>query len=693
MTENTTDIKLVLSEQRVRDINAALQKRSKILGRVRSYESSTSPGRNGRNANFVASPYQLEEISRAMDVEPYIGQSIRKHRIYVLKEGYSLEGTDEEAVAYVRQRLLEIAMVTGIPTFHWLRELVTNVIVYHNGYLILRRDRERSSGKPIKIYNKQLAPIAGIFIGDPLSLGVEIDKYSTPIRWKQNVNSSDGTNPDLVIDPEDVIHIPLDRKTGMFFGTPYLVSVLDDIRALRKLEELVLVIAEKEAYPLYHYKVGTETKPATIYDDGTDEISLVLSQLSGTPTNGYVVTSERHEINLISRDKSAFDLTPLLDYFEKRVLGGLSLSDVDLGRGDSSSRSTATTISKNLEDSSKDYQQIVSAHLTQFLVIPLLLEGGFDITPENMVEFKFPLANTEEVRAQQNHGLTLFNNNAISRSEYRAKYLNNNKDIDEEDTLMHKQMQADITVAKNTPRPASASSKKGTSSAKNTASNKARPTNQHGSVNKSRFKKRDNVIACASLLDSLKNSIITLTEPTEDKLNQLILDFCNKATEASKETISDFITAGFLSAEEQYFDMFDSSEDEFEEIGSRAINRFMLNFVSKSFSKVLSPYKSLFVTHLTPDEDGNTSSYQMIKSFEAIGKAISDLCEDQVETAKRFGFSKFAKRAGYQNIDLMDINEECVEQINISEIIYKDLIPSEKNRDCILSLPIDKIND
>lgn len=255
--------------------------------------------------------------------------------------------------------------------------------------------------------------------------------------------------------------------------------------------------------------------------------------------------------------------------------------------------------------------------------------------------------------------------------------------------LMHKQMQSDITLAKSTPRPASASSKKGTS-ASNTAKNKARPANQYGNVSKSRFKKRDSTIACLSLVDDLKNKILVLSSIDSNKLDEEIINFCNKSTEIVKDNIIEFIHSGFHSAEEQYYDIYDGDDKNIDEIGSRAINRFMDNFVAKSFGKVLNPYKSLFLTHLTPDEDGNISSYQMIKSFEVISKAIEILCEDQIKTAHRFGFCKFAKRAGYQNIDLLNSNEEYVEQINISEIIYKDLIPSDTNKDCTLSLPIEK---
>lgn len=698
----TTDIKLALSSETIKNIQTALERRSKILGRVRSYESSTTPTRLSRNSNFVKSPYELGEIARAMDVEPYIMQSVKKHRIHILKEGYEIYGTDEETVKYINNRLFEIAMVSGIPTLQWVREFITNIIQYHNGILIYRRDSSRSSGKSIRMYGKVIQPIAGIYVGDPISMGVEIDKYGTPVRWKQRIDTVGDISGELkenIFEPEDVLHLPIDRKTGMTFGTPYLVSVLDDIRALRKLEELVLVIAEKEAFPLYHYKVGTETHPAMVYDDGNTEVDMVLAQLGGTPTNGYIATSERHSIELISRDKSAMDITPLLEYFESRVLGGLSLSDVDLGRGGTANRGTATSMSKNLEDSAKDYQSIISAHLTQFLILPLLLEGGYDVTLDNMVYFKFPMIDREEERAHQNHGLQLYLGNALSLDEFRKSYLNREGEMDEMNTVLQKQLTADITLAKATPKPATSTKGKSSStrSVAKTAANRSRPANQYGSTVKSRTKKKNDYKDSVLLnLTSIKNDI--LSDKLEGKdldsgLVSLFMAFTNKATTDSRDVITEAIEAGFHAAEDQFIEQNgDSSCEDKEELGNRAIGKFFSNFISKSFWKILNPYKDRIIGYIKPDQDGNSQSFYVIKVFEAISKDMTSLIADQVETAKRFGFAKFAKRVGYNKIDFVDANEELVEQINISEMIYKDLMPTETNQDCFLRLPLENTN-
>ncbi len=83
------DIKLALSQATLNNIQKALEKRTKILGRAKGYESRGSSDRYGsRGSKFVAPVYDLAEIARAADVEPYVMNYIRKHRTHILKEGF-----------------------------------------------------------------------------------------------------------------------------------------------------------------------------------------------------------------------------------------------------------------------------------------------------------------------------------------------------------------------------------------------------------------------------------------------------------------------------------------------------------------------------------------------------------------------------------------------------------------------------
>lgn len=689
------DIKLTISGSRSQEIQRALEVRSRMLGRVRGYEfKGATELRQINRSKFTPPIYDLSEIARAADVEPYINQSVRKHREQILKEGFQISGPDEDMVSYVKRRLFEICLLTGVTTEQWLREVVNNFILYHNAFLIFRRDRMRSSGKAIKMYGKELEPIAGIFVGDPTTMEVAVDKWGTPKKWRQNIEGAEESDvtAEKTYPVEDVVHIQMDRKTGFTFGTPYLLAVLDDIRALRKLEEVAIIVASKEAFPLYHYKVGTETKPAIYHEGGGNEVDDVHSKVAELPAQGYIVTSERHEVKLVSREGAALDISPYLDYFESRVIAGLRLSPLDLGRGGSLSRGTATNLNKGLQDSAKDYQQVISDSITHFVILPILLEGGYDVQEDNMVRFTFPTIDREEERASQNHGMQLYMGNAISSSEFRKHYLNRQPmgPEDENDSFFRKQTeyQKEIIRTQGAARASASSGADLGGSVKSTISNKGQPRNQFGvKPAKSRHKANDYELAALSNFKSVKSYIVEAinTEFDSIDLEEVIRSFVKTTTEQSREIVDQAIEEGYSKAKKEYTALHPDEDEDFEEIGGRAIDRFYMNFITKSYWKTITPYKDQIIEAFKKDVAKNIDARLVLAAVDALESSIKILIRDQLITAERFGFIKYAKKVGSKTIDLVDPNTEDRHQLDISELIYKNFIPTEQNIDHFLS--------
>lgn len=695
------DIKLVISGFRGQEIQRALEKRTKILGRVRGYEFKGAGDLRQSRSRFVPPIYDLAEIARAADAEAYINQSIRKHREQILKEGYQISGSDEEMVSYIKKRLFEIMAVTGITTEQWLRETVTNLITYHNAFLVFRRDPKRSSGKGITMFGKELDPIAGIFVGDPTTMQVAVDKWGTPKRWRQYVEGFDET--DITVDksypPEDVVHISMDRRTGFTFGTPYLLPVLDDIRALRKLEEVAIIVASKEAFPLYHYKVGTEKKPAIQYDGGGDEVAAVHAEIQALPVQGYIVTSERHEVNLVSKQGAALDLAPFLEYFEARVIAGLRLSPLDLGRGGGFSRGTATNLNKGLQDSAKDYQMVISDHLTNFVVFQLLLEGGFDVTEENMVKITFPTIDREEERAQQNHGMQLYMGDTITEDEFRKSYLNKQplQEGERVNSSLRKQTEAqkEIVRTQGAARAAAGGgSDLGITSVKNTITNKGQPTNQSGTKPaKSRFKANDYYEKVKEKYSVTKSLILTSLDSDisegilEDGVEDYLREFVKASVDLSRPYIEEKITDGLQKAKKEYSLLYPDEDVDFDEVGNRAIDRFFTNFVTKSFWKVITPFRDQIFDLLVKDEDGNINAAQIMLALNALGDSINLLITDQLITAHRFGFIKLAKKVGSKSVDLVNPDTQERFPLDVGELVYKNFIPTLEDANFFLSFP------
>lgn len=697
------DLNLAIGEAAIRNIRQAIATRAKMLGRVRSYEFR-GINNNYDRSNFTPPIYDLAEISRVQDIEPYIAQSIRKHREQVLKEGYSVTGPDQDMVDYVNQRLFEIGLVTGISTERLIRELTTNVITFHNGFLVIRRDPERSTGTRIKYFGRELEPIAGIFVGDPTTMEVKVDKYGTIRKWNQKITSDAGDSYERQFDPADVIHVAIDKKPGYTFGTPYILPVLDDVRALRKLEELAITVISKEAFPLMHYKVGSPERPAMVYEDGGNEVDEVLGQVSSLPAHGFVVTSERHEIELISKSGAIIDMQPYIEHFESRVLAGLRLSPIDLGRGNTSNKGTATTITQNLENSSKDYQKAIAETLTQELIIPLLLEGGYDITPDNICKFTFETINKEDERAHQNHGLQLYMGNTISTNEYRRQYLKKPPMTEEEktDRSLDHMTEAQIKIVKSKPAPASGGGSSDISTGvKAQVGNRAKPANQYGAKPKTRVTANDSLgdyrEKTNQLINNLKAEFLSHDqidpETTQTYVDEKLHSFVNSMVELSNEAIVDSINRGLESAQRDFEQ--DNPEIDYlkQEIGRRSLDRFFFNFVHKSVWKVLNDYKENLYKSFDKDVDGHTFQPTSIQVIEKMRQDLLTLIDTQAITSDRFGYIKFAKRMGYTNLDLIDINTGDSNILDISDIIYKKFIPSNPKDIAVLKFPKKKDND
>jgi len=494
VVEHLEDITSAISQkERTTATTIVVRKRRPQAGTL---QYGVQSGLTSRSNVYRGPFHDYAEIARAVDTESFLARSIQKHREYILKESFELIGTSPETVKYIRSRLFHIELATGLTTREWLREVVTNLVTYSTSFVVLKRDNDRSEGSPIRLHRKRLDPIAGIFPMDTVSVKVKQNQNGKPIEWKQELEGKTRK-----FNADDVINITIDKKSGFVFGTPYSVTVLDDIRALRRLEELIEMVAHKHLFPLFHVKVGTDANPAQDIEtpEGalSSEVELARVQIQDMPVDGGLVTSERFALELIGSNDKVLDLIPYIEHFKARVMMGLRLSPLDLGAADTGNKATAAVVNRNLVDAVKDFQSVVADALTSKLFDILLLEGGFDLTEETRVKFRFPSADREEERTHQQHGLTLYQSNSLTTEEYRTEYLRKNTLTDEQMTdtwhelyekpIEEMKMEVQIQAAKMQAqaRPTSSSSSSSSSSSKKkdgsqVKSNtiKARPRNQ-----------------------------------------------------------------------------------------------------------------------------------------------------------------------------------------------------------------------
>jgi hypothetical protein len=463
-----------------------------LPGRKNAPSRSMPDDRDSRGAE-IGSPYDLAECIKLQDIESYFSTSVDRHVELIMKDGFYFEGKNPETIAYVQKRIEEIGMISGQAFEETVREYIRNVVVTANGYLTLKRDASRSSGRRIRLWGRDLDPVSAIYVPDPSSITCRQNKTGHVYQWIQSVEGEK-----KYWNHQDVIHVPVRKKSSFVFGTPYVIPVLEDIKALRKLEMLTEHVAHKFAFPLMHWKVGTEERPAEMVVDADTGIPLpevvVAENIAKMMAQeGFACTSERHEIKFLGVEGQTLDLEPYVKHYEMRVLGGLRLSEIDLGRGDTANRGTAKVISQILADACREIQETVRTAINTKLLNILVLEGGFDLVPENRVFLNFPPIDKEEERAQETHGLLLYQSGGITLAEFRQEYLGRNPMSDEEvgDTFLENWL---IPLAEATAE-AKAAAKPATGSTKASAvTSVAMPTNQYGTGVKPKLPANDQIL-------------------------------------------------------------------------------------------------------------------------------------------------------------------------------------------------------
>jgi len=373
---------------------------------------------DGRGA-FIPSEYDLTEIGRIEDTDSYVRQAFDKKTALMFKEGWDLVGKNLQTTKYINARFAQIARATNNSTDSLLRSIGSGLVRRSNAFLVKVRKLESSGGKVRQTpgNNKKLQPIAGYFVlpAETMECKFEGNKI---VMWRQKM--PDGQYVEH--SPENIVHIFYDRKEGFVFGTPTLVPVIDDIRALRKIEENIELLVYQHLFPMFQYKVGTKEHPCGTTEDGLKEIEVVKREIQFMPSEGGIVTPERHEIIAIGAEGRALRAEGYLEHFKKRVFSGLGVSAVDMGEGETANRATADNMSRNMVDSVKDLQQVMEALVTDIIINELLLESTFGddvLDEENRVSLRFKEIDLEAQIKVANHYTDLFTKNVITFDEAR----------------------------------------------------------------------------------------------------------------------------------------------------------------------------------------------------------------------------------------------------------------------------------
>jgi hypothetical protein len=395
-----------------------------------------------KRSNYEESPYDFDRIIKAVDTDSYVRQGLNKYRELMWKEGWEINGENPKAVSYLYQRLDFMELSMQQPFSDFLTEVGDQLFRFHNAFVV------RSRGDLAPFYPGRLRtfddklPLIGFELLPTETVEILRDKRNRPLRYRQRVEGSFMPMGRGERAPswkaEDVIHLSMDKKPGRCFGTPFLVTALDDVIALRQMEEDIQNLVHQELFPLYKYKVGTELHPAE-----PDEIEAAAAEIANLRTEGALVLPDRHDVEVIGSEGNALDADSYLQHFKERVCVGLGVAPHHLGMTmNGGNRSVTDRLDVALYDRIKIYQRYVAQMVRLNIFSELLFEGGFDpmTTPSangisDRCVMKFREIDVDTQVKRETHEMQKFANNIKTLPETRLA-LGEDPEVDEEDLLM-----------------------------------------------------------------------------------------------------------------------------------------------------------------------------------------------------------------------------------------------------------------
>ena len=618
----------------------------------------------GLRSQFSPPEYNLMEIGTIEDVESYVRQSFQKKTALMFKEGEKLTGKDKRTIDYLKKRIRQIEYASGIPWRTLLRETGYALVSRSNYFWVKARNQDASGGRSIG----GVPPVAAYFGMGGENVEIKKDKTGKVIKYRQVM--ADGRKREFL--PRDVVHFYAYKKPGFNFGTPQLVPVKEDIKILRRIEENIELLIYQTLFPIFQYKVGTESRPATDIRlaDGTtmSEVDYVRNQIETMPTEGGIVVPERHDLKFIGAEGKALKAREYLDYFKQRVLSGLGISGVDIGEGGTANRATSDTMSKSMVDSVKDYQDIIEEVINSQVIPELLIESTFNfdvIDPMHSVSFKFKEIDIEEQMKKNTNMQVLYNGNVIDINEARDEvglepiaaaqesqmFVERVKIKEINAQLGGQLMLAEYNAQNKTPASSA-------SPATKQAANQNQPTNQHGTKTGPQKSRLD---AYAIRDSKLAMTTVDLRRDITNHVNNQIIDrhWINTLIGIAKKDSTSKYTASITNSFKKGFrdskatESIDNFTYEAEEVMSVA-----QGFIDKYFKNFGGRVHNVIDKMVETGEPRKSISNAITESIDKIKSRADSIERTESIRAYNYGKAVGLKSLGYQSAQLV-LNQDC----------------------------------
>lgn len=465
---------------------------------------------------IVAPEFNFDDIYNASVTDSYVKMALSKYKSLLFKAGYQLKGENDDAIDYLKKRFRIFGITCTKPMDILFQEIGDDLVTYSNAFIVKSRsDKLQMPGvKASGIFDERF--VTGYFRIDPCCVYIKKNKHGSIDKYIYRINGEE-----QFFSPKDVIHFYIDKDPNNNYGTPMIIAALEDVKLLRRIEGNVVALIYRFVMPIYHWMCGLpqDGKGAT-----DAEIETLRDAIAGMDIDGCIVTNERTNVKAIGAEGTALDANGYLGYFEKRVFSALGVSESQMGRG--GSKQDADSMESQMHDAIKHFQRHISVFIENYMLMELLLEGGFDpITNEHdYVSFTFNEISLETKIKVENHELAKFQANMTTFSEARHEIglrsdsvdfdelynnmITNESAIEQIDAKAESEIKVAKATSKLTPVASSSSGQTSKSikgngkqkSAKNASNGTIKsintPSNQHGATS---VKIKESIDLCESM--------------------------------------------------------------------------------------------------------------------------------------------------------------------------------------------------
>lgn len=278
----------------------------------------------------------------------------------------------------VTARNILIERLESMRIFEQLPEMFQDLTVFGNVfYEIIFEEEELPDTKQIavgeqdggilvnkdeSIRNKarRLKRILGIKRLEPDYMKIVQDEFG---RTQYYVNIRDGANP-TVLEHWRVIHIKLDSLPGDAFGIGLIEGAIDDIAALRMVEDLQLQLIKHDIYPFRMFSCPTN-----------EVIEEVEAKLAEQERFGDLVVPADVKMDQSKVGNASQDLRALMIFYKEKIFMDLGVPMQMLIEGSKTNKATATVQSDAFNFNVYAFINQVYLPMEKFSRLILLFEG------------------------------------------------------------------------------------------------------------------------------------------------------------------------------------------------------------------------------------------------------------------------------------------------------------------------------